>query len=63
MVRRQNMQVYVQQSSMTTLPFSDFIDSGCEFAQPEIPLNSGAGAAGISCTAFSKEARDITVGL
>jgi hypothetical protein len=46
-VRRQNMQVYVQQSNRTTFPLRSLSESGFEFAQSFISLNSGAGTAGI----------------
>ena len=51
------MQVYVQQSMSTTLPFKPFIDNGLELAQSVISLNSGAGDAGIS--SISKDSRGL----
>ena len=45
-VRKQKIQVYVQQSRRITLPFNPLTETGSEFAQIEIFLNSGAGMAG-----------------
>ena len=45
-VREQKIHVYVQQSSRITFPFKPLIESGSEFAQMKISLNSGAGMAG-----------------
>jgi hypothetical protein len=37
------------------------MEIGCEFAHPEIALNSGAGVAGINCIFLSADGLDITV--
>jgi hypothetical protein len=44
-VRKEKIHVYVQQSSRITFPFKP-LESGSEFAQMKISLNSGAGMAG-----------------
>jgi hypothetical protein len=45
-VRKQKIQVYVQQSRRRTFPLKLLTESGVEFAQIEMSLNSGAGMAG-----------------
>jgi hypothetical protein len=46
MVRKQKIQVYIQQSKRITFPFKPLIESGSEFAQIKMFPNSGAGMVG-----------------